>query len=361
MDEEKKYLLFFSCFPKIGPLRLRLLIKFFGSPAKVWNASKRELLKVNLSQKLVDEFFVFKKNFDPNSYFVRLKKIGIKVITYEEKDYPENLKKIKDPPIVIYYKGELESIENPILAVVGARKMTSYGKDVCEYFVEELAKKGVVIVSGLALGVDTQAHRTALKMGGKTVAVLGSGLEMIYPRANYSLAEKIVEKKGAVITEYPLDYPALPENFPARNRIISGISLGVLIIEGARNSGTLLTAMHAASQGREVFAVPGPIDSLTSWTPHFLIKNGAKLVSSIEDILEEIDLNIKIEERKVREIVPQDEKEEKILQALEEGPTHLDEIVRITKIKVSQISEKLTFLELKGMVKNLGGGVYKRV
>lgn len=288
MDEEQ-FLVALSAFLPLGPDRLNLLVSYFGSYEGVWGASKKTLLELGINEKIADGFLQFRKSFS-SKYFLLLKKLGIGYVTYLGKNYPRNLNGIKDFPATLYIKGEIDPEDELSIAVVGSRRMSKYGEKVCITITRDLVKAGVCIVSGLARGIDTVAHWQAIKEGGRTIAVMGGGLDRIYPPENKILAHKIINGHGALVSEFPLNYPPLPENFLQRNRIVSGLSRGVLVIEGAERSGTLSTASHAAEQGKDVFAVPGEITSPLSAAPHFLIKNGAKLTTSVEDILEEINI-----------------------------------------------------------------------
>lgn len=359
--DEVEALVSLSSFIPFGPARIKLLLSYFKSAKKVWAASPKKLIKIGLGEKRTSEFLQHREKFDPKEYFNRLKKLKISVVTLKDKNYPENLRDLSDAPMVLYLKGNAKSLESDAIAVVGSRKMTSYGREITEKFAGELASFGITIVSGLARGIDTVAHKSALGTGGKTVAVLGCGLDSVYPPENFKLADEIVKKDGALISEYPLGYPALPINFASRNRIISGLSKAILVIEGAEKSGTLLTASAAADQGRAVFAIPGQITSPLSAAPLYLIKNGAKMATNVSDILEEIDLQIKVDREVVERIMPTTSEEEKILSFLENEPLHLDELVRISSIDISILSARLTVMELKGMVKNMGAGVYRKV
>lgn len=277
MTEKEAYICF-SCFPEIGPVRFSLLLKHFGSAKRAWNAP---------------EFSAARQIFDLPSYLKKLKEQKIRVITLKDKEYPKRLKEIQDPPFLLYAKGrgELARIAQVAVAIVGTRSMTSYGKRVTERLTRGLVDAGVTVVSGLAQGIDSVAHETAVARGGKTVAVLGHGLDQVYPPKNKKLATWIVEKhRGLLVSEYPLGFALAASNFPRRNRIVSGLSLGIVVVEGAQKSGSLITASAAAAQGRDVFAVPGPVTSPMSAAPHFLLKNGAKLVENAGDILEELDL-----------------------------------------------------------------------
>ncbi|MBI4157858.1 DNA-protecting protein DprA [Candidatus Woesebacteria bacterium] len=354
---QKEYLILLSSFVDFGPLRVGLLLKYFGSAKKIWEASFETLLKTGLGEGLTKKFIFHRNRIGPANYFERLNKLGISCLTVFERNYPKNLKEIDDAPYVLYVKGKIKKEDEDAVAVIGSRRMTSYGKSVTGLFSKELALSGVTIISGLARGVDTEAHKGALEAGGRTIAVLGAGLDRLYPPENLSLAREITDR-GALVSEYPPGYPIRPFNFVARNRIVSGLSKAVLVIEGEEKSGTLITATHAANQGRSVFAVPGQITSSFSGAPHFLIKNGAKMVSSVADIFEEGEVTVK---KKVgKAVLSVDADERKILSFLEKGPLQLDKIARISSLEAPALFVKLTEMETKGFIKNLGGGVYRR-
>lgn len=287
-DNEKLYFMAFSFLPGIGPQRFALLKKYFGSAQKAWEASESDLLKTGLSFSLVRQLVAFRQKANLPSLFLRLRENNQECQILADKKYPENLKKIDNPPFVLFFKGQIKPLDRRALAVVGSRRMSSYGFQITQKLVGELVKKKMTIVSGLARGIDTVAHQTALKMGGRTLAVLAGGLDKIYPPENQRLAQEISKGQGALISEYPPGFPLNKGHFPARNRLIAGLSLGVLVIEGTDKSGSLITARHAADQGKEVFAVPGPISSSLSQAPLLLIKQGAKVVQNVEDILEEL-------------------------------------------------------------------------
>lgn len=376
-EKERKAWVAFSTFPQIGPVRFEHLLKYFGSAEDAWDAPERELLKLGFSQKLVSDFSRHKRTTNLNSYFLRIEELGIETVAKTDENYPKLLKNIEDSPYILYVKyrdeghkqslplrgrtkdlgGKIFDILNGIcIAVVGTRKMTSYGKEVTERLVTRLVDSDCIIVSGLALGIDAIAHKTAIDAGGFTIGVLGGGLDNIYPPSNKRLAEEMLKDgRGMLLSEYPLAYPYLPQNFPTRNRIIAGLSHGVLVIEGTEKSGTLLTASAAARYGREVFAVPGPITSLTSKAPHFLIKNGAKLVEKVEDILEELDIKSKIQITKSKRILPETDEEKKLFNILKNEPLDIDSLVRISGMPAQKVLSALTVMELKGMLKNIGG------
>jgi len=296
IDKDCPYWVAFNTFQGIGPVRFLAILKAFGSAEAAWQGSRQEWKSLNLGNRLKEKFFKYRQNFDPLVYFNLFNSEPIWPLTLADEEYPPLLREIDSPPFVLYIKSGLSRAELktffsfPSLAVVGTRKITSYGRQITKQLTQELAQAGLVIVSGMARGVDSVAHWTALEAGDRTVAVLGCGVDIIYPPENRGLYQSIL-KNGLVMSEFPPGTLPLPGNFPSRNRIIAGMSLGVLVSEGARKSGSLITASLAAEFGREVFAVPGPINSKLSAGPMFLIKNGAKLVSKTEDILEELILS----------------------------------------------------------------------
>ena len=357
---ESQYLTAIYAFNYFGPARIKLLLSYFGKAKNIWKSDNSELIKIGLPEQKVLAFSDFRNSFDIEKYFERLEKLKIGATTILDKDYPRNLKGLTGAPSILYYKGALNCLKTNSVAIVGTRQMTSYGREVTERFSTELGNLGITIISGLARGVDTAAHRACLSVGGKTVAVLGNGLDTVYPAENTGLAAAIVKTGGAIISEYALGYPALPVNFAVRNRIVSGLSDAVIVIEGAEKSGTLLTAAHAAEQGKTVFAVPGQITSPLSAAPLFLLKNGAKMATETKDILDELDLQVKVDKEKIENMVPGSPQEAKLLEILVNEPLHLDELVRISGGKTAEISARLTIMEMKGLVKNLGKGIYKK-
>lgn len=284
-----KYWVGVSGFAGLGIKRFELLRKYFGSVKKIYLAPKNSWVKVGISADMANNWDKWRQGRNLDKDRRRLETAQIRSITIEDNNYPKLLKETDYPPFLLFVKGHIEILNQPGLTVIGTRKMTEYGRRATGRFVSGLAKK-LTIVSGLARGVDGWAHRVCLGNKGKTVAVLGHGLERIYPAEHRGLAEEIVNSGGALVSEYPLDYPIGKTNFPQRDRILAGLSLGTLVIEGGQKSGTKITAGFAADYGREVFCVPGPIDSPVSAGPAELIQQGAKLVTKVEDILEELDL-----------------------------------------------------------------------
>jgi len=281
----------------------------------------------------------------------------IKEIKIESKKYPRLLKKIEGPPIALYVKGEIP--KKPCFAIVGTRRCSAYGKQMALEIAGDLAQAGLVIVSGMARGIDTYAHRGCLERGGKTIAVLGTGVDekSIYPQENLKLAHEILEKGGCLISEFPPGTPGFKSNFPQRNRIISGLSLGVLVVEAKMKSGALITARWAKLQKRKIFAIPGPVHSSNSKGPHSLIKQGAKLVEKANDILKELNLSRHVEISKFR-IKGETPEENLILEVLKEKPLHVEKIIEGTNLPAQKILSTLAIMEIKGAVQNLGGNIF---
>lgn len=344
----------------ISNKKIEYILNYFnGNPKDAWDNFAKEKPNLKLDNEAVNYLTNSKDNFE-ESFIKKLKNEKAKIVTLLDNHYPKKLREIEDPPYILYYKGSLEKINNLSIAVVGSRKATSYGKWAAEKFTSELSELGVNIISGLAFGIDAIAHKTALKSNRVTIGIIGCGIDIIYPKSNEHIYSEITEKSGAVITEYPFGMQPLPNNFHARNRIISGLSHGVLVIEAQEKSGTLITASHAANQGREIFAVPGNIDSLYSKGTNALIKDGAKITTSIDDIIEEIlELKEKVKQKQNfidYSILTDDEM--KIVNCLKSGCKTIYELNRETKIETGNLLSLLTMLEVKGSVKQLTGNKF---
>ncbi len=353
-----KYWLSWNKIPDIGPKRFYRLIEYFGSVDVAWQAKSGEITRVlSLSSKISSRIFEEKNNINPERELDLIYKHKVNVLTIEDDLYPENLKTIHYPPPVLYYKGNIVEVDKNSISIVGSRKATYYGKMVAEKLSKDLALAGLTIISGMARGIDTAAHKGALSVNGRTIAVLGCGIDYIYPPENRRLAQEI-EVSGAVISEFSLFTLPERQNFPRRNRIISGLSLGTLIVEAAEKSGALITADFALDQGREVFAIPGNINSPLSNGSHNLIKQGAKLVNNYKDILEEIHIVLP-QKTTEKEMVTKDisitEEEKIIYRIITKEPTQIDEIIGISKLSVSKVSEILLSLELKDLIKEIEG------
>ena len=369
MDDRSAHIAF-SAFPGIGPQRFKLLTEYFGSATAALEASENNLRQLGLGEKLLQKFLAYRADFEPQKFESQILQKEIKIITRLDRAYPSRLKEIPDPPIAIYVKGVLPNESSPHVAVVGTRKPTSYGSQITENLTQDLVVTGCVIVSGLARGVDGIAHRTALTRGGKTIAVLGCGVDIVYPPEHKALYGEILAKNSAIISEVPPGHTVIKGLFPARNRIISGLSLGTVVTEGAQDSGSLITARYAAEQGRDVFAVPGPITSYLSAGPARLIKDGAKMVTEAADILTELGINFtKLPQNKIGNTLKSVEtaygrqsftaEENNILSLLSKnGQLHYDEIVREAGLTSSQVGINLTKLELTGIIRALGNGKY---
>lgn len=358
--EERDYWLGFSAASGIGPKRFNYLLKHFGSAKRAWNAKDLEMDEI-LGPTVSQKFREFKKKFNLKLYVKELGRRKISFLTLKDKDYPELLRESPRPPFVLYIKGSTKVLnQSPAIAVVGTRRITSYGEEVTRILVSDLVINNFVIVSGLALGVDAVASAAAIGAGGKTIAVLGCGVDCVTPRENEKLYNLIIEHGGAVISEFPLGHPPTLGSFPSRNRIIAGLSLGVLVTEGAEDSGSLITANEALKMKRAVFAIPGPITSSLSRGPYSLLKNGAKLVASAEDILKEFKIQkVKVKIESSNSKVTNGTKEElAILEILENEPLNFDEILRRSKMNSSKLGSILSLMEVKGLIKNSGGGGY---
>lgn len=365
MTDEEKHWVGFSVFPGIGPVRFKLLLEYFGTAKKAWEAPRESFREIRLGDRLTDEFIRFRESFSLDRYVRDLQRLGVSVLTSEDVRYPSLLRAISDPPYILYIKGKKGDGEWDIgrsIAVVGTRKMTAYGKEVTERLVTDLTAYGCTIVSGMAYGIDAAAHARAIECSGKTIAVLGCGIDVIAPASNSSLYHAITEGgHGAVVSEMPLGLRPQKGLFISRNRIISGLSLGTVVIEGAEDSGALITAGYALEQGREVFAVPGPITSPYSRASAKLLKNGAKLVESAQDIIEELGFDIRRQKNSVPRSGRPDAspEEKKILDVVSDRRVHIDEIVRRTGLTTSVVAATLTVLEMNGEVRDYGENTYE--
>jgi len=357
LNPDTKYWVTLSTQQKIGARTFAKLYKRFRKLEHVWSTSQNELAHAGLDLGQIEAVKTAIATKDPDAEMTKLQKLNIGVVIFLDPEYPKLLKEIADPPGVIYIRGKFLPQDELALAVVGSRKFSLYGKQATQEIVYPLAREHLTIVSGLALGIDAFAHQATLEAKGRTIAVLACGLDQIYPTVNIRLADKILAEKGAIISEFPLGMPALNYNFPIRNRIIAGLSLGTIVIECAENSGSLLTAAAAVEYNREVFAVPGQIFSETSIGTNRLIKMGAKLVTSYRDILEELSIEEKEKISQAREIIADTPDEELLLKYLKE-PILIDQLVSKSKFPSSRVNATLVQLEIKGKVSNLGGTRY---
>lgn len=345
--------------PEIGPKRLAYLLNCFGTLQAAWGASQKQLAQIGLDSRAMSNLLTLRGKLDLPEEYAKIERLGAKLITLADDQYPALLKRLEDAPLVLYVRGELSAADDRALAVVGTRKATTYGRTVAHRLSKELAAQGITIISGLAHGIDSAAHQGALDGGGRTLAILGNGVDKIYPRDQLKLAEQIM-RCGAIISEFPLGMPPEKRNFPRRNRVISGLSLGVMVAEAPENSGALITASTAAEQGREVFAVPGNILNPMSRGSNRLIQEGAKLVMDVRDILEEFNIvHTTVQTRTQTErIAPDNPVEAQILQQLGADPIHIDDLARTLGMPVQTVSSTLTILELKGLAQSVGNMQY---
>lgn len=365
--------------PGIGPRAAAKLLERFGSAGAVYRATRVELERLRLLPEAVDSIIARDMHAQAEGELENVKKIGCDVLILDDGVYPSLLREIYDPPITLYVKGSwTECLDQPCVAIVGSRKCSTYGQNAAVMLARDLAQRGVTIVSGFARGIDAAAHRGAIEGGGRTLAVLGTGIDEVYPRDHKKLAEEILDGGGAMVTQFPLSTPPVSENFPYRNRIISGLSLGVVVVEAAENSGSLITARLAIEQNREVFAVPGNITSRNSFGTNYLIKGaGAKLVQQWQDIAAELPPQIAArllppplgEKRKEKSLadqlalVPQglsgfEQSVFKLLSA--DNPAHIDALVDRSRLSISDLTSALLTLEMRDLVRALPGKCFVR-
>ncbi len=356
---ERAFWIAFNHVPGIGPARLARLLEHFGDLEAAWEADEEELARAGLDRRSLERLLETRRTLSLDRVVARLERLDAHVLTWADEDYPHLLREIPASPPVLYVRGTLLPEDAWALAVVGTRRMTTYGQEVTRRLVSELVQANLTIVSGLALGVDRQAHQVALESGGRTIAVLGSGIDRLYPASNRALARRIIEE-GALVSDYPPGTPPDAANFPPRNRIISGLSLGTLVIEAGERSGALITARFAAEQGREVFAVPGSILSPGSRGTNQLIRDGATPVLEARDILEALNLGPVEPQQEARSLLPENEDEMRILAVLSREPMHVDEIGRATGLDAATVASTLALMELKGFVRSTGSMSYVR-
>jgi DNA processing protein len=341
-------------------MRLRRIIDSLGNVELAWNATRKELRDTGLGKKYIDELIDKRTQIDLDSELKKLAAEGVDAITWDDERYPARLKEIDSPPPVLYARGKIESVDRYAVAIVGTRRLSPYGRAIAHEISAGLAANGITIVSGLARGIDGIAHRAAIGIGGRTLAVLGSGLDRIYPPEHQNLAAEITQH-GAVLSDYPLGTPPEGRNFPPRNRIISGLSLAVIVVEAGESSGALITANFAAEHGREVFAVPGSIQSKASKGTNRLILNGATPYLSINDVLEALNLELIARQEHVEDFLPDDEVEGVIYGKLTGDPIHVDDLQVECGLPVSVITATLSMLELKGRARRVGGMNYVKI
>jgi DNA processing protein len=355
----------------VGPIRVRALLDRFSEPQAILSATKVDLMQVEgVGEEVARSIVSWREKVDLDAELKRIETAGVQVATRDDPEYPKNLREVYDPPIILYVKGTLSERDALSIAVVGSRRTTMYGQDMARKLAYQLGRVGVTVVSGLARGIDTAAHTGTLQAKGRTVAVIGCGIDIMYPAENEKLANEIVEKGGAVVTEFPFGVKPDKQNFPMRNRIISGWSIGTVVVEANLKSGALITANQAAEQGRQVFAVPGRADSILSRGTNKLIKDGAKLTEDVEDILGEFEYLLPKRATEQAEAASEgegtkpalvlNEMEEKVMAHVGQEETAIDEIIRASGLTTACVSATLLSLEMKRLVRQLPGKLYVR-
>ena len=341
----------------IGPARLTALLEVCGSIEAAWKASIQQLQAARLDKRSLENLLLARRELDLADEWQRIIRAGVQVLTWEDADYPPSLRETDGSPPVLYIRGELLPTDNLAVALVGTRRASAYGREVAHLAATEFAHHNITVVSGLALGIDTVAHQAAIEAGGRTIAVLGSGVDQVYPSQNRELADRIIAH-GALVSEYPMGTRPEANNFPPRNRIISGLSRGVIIVEASQRSGALITAEFAAEQGREVFAVPGSILHPGSAGCNDLIRQGATPFLSVSDVLDQLNFATLTTQIQVQQSAPTDPLEAQIMTMLAQESYHIDELVRRMALPSGQVGSLLTLLELKGLVRQVGGMLY---
>ncbi|HLE91555.1 MAG TPA: DNA-processing protein DprA [Anaerolineales bacterium] len=358
--DDKRYWIGFNLIKGIGAVRMQALIQHFGDLEVAWKAAPADLAEAGLGAKVIERVLQAREEVDLRKLWEKIESQGIKILTWQDEAYPGRLKEIDQPPPVLYIRGEYLPDDLFAVAIVGTRRVTAYGRQITEEISSFLAANGITVISGLARGVDAIAHQSTLKAGGRTIAVLGCGVDKIYPPEHRGLAEQMMER-GAIISDYALGTPPDASNFPPRNRIISGLSLAVVVVEAGETSGALITAEFAAEQGREVFAVPGSILAPQSKGTNKLIQKGALPLLSMDDLMQALDLTRVGEQKAARKVIPADETEARLMNVLGSEPLHVDEIRNQAELPIEKVSATLALMELKGMVRQVGGMNYVAV
>ncbi|MEN6482251.1 MAG: DNA-processing protein DprA [Anaerolineaceae bacterium] len=358
--DPRVYWVGFNLVKGIGSVRFKAILDFFGDLQVAWDAPAESFKEAGLNEKMINNFLAIRNQVDLEKVWDRIQQKNIKLLTWMDTDYPEMLKNIAQPPPVLYVRGTIIEEDNWSVAIVGTRRVTAYGRQVAEELATFLAQNGVTVTSGLARGVDAISHQAALNSNGRTIAVLGSGVDRIYPPEHQKLADQIIES-GAIISDYPPGTPPESTNFPPRNRIISGLSRAVVVVEAGKTSGALITATFAAEQGKEVFAVPGNIYAPQSKGTNYLISQGARPLIEMGEILEILQIQQTQLFHSVRKILPSDDVEAKILEVITLEPLHIDEIRAKSGLPIEKISASLIMMELKGLVRKVGPMQYTQL
>ncbi len=359
IEHDLPYWIAFSRVPTVGRVRIGLLEERFGSLKAAWEASTSELGASGLTPAVVSAIDQVRRVVEPESELEQVRNANVRVLTWHDSDYPRLFRNMDDPPPILYVKGALQPDDEVRVTVVGTRNPTAYGREVARQLASDLAESGIAVVSGLARGIDGIAHDAALRAGGRTIAVIGSGLDVVYPPEHRSLFERIVDN-GAVLSEYPLGSKPEARHFPRRNRLLSGLGLGVLVVEASKDSGARSTVEFALEQNREVLCVPGSIHSPASELTNWLIQQGAKLVMRVEDVLEELHIGGAPRQQPLPGISADTEEEARLLDVLTQEPQHIDELSRSTGMSITQASGTLAVMEIKGSVLQVGRMNYIR-
>jgi DNA processing protein len=360
--DERAYWVCLNTAPGIGPVRFQRLLELCGNARGAWEANDLELAAAGLERRTIDSMRRLRQRTTPEAISERLKKLGIQTLTLLDDEYPDNLRHVADPPPVLFVRGRLQSHDERAVALIGTRRATAYGRAVADRLSRDLTSAGVTVVSGLAKGIDTFAHHAAVHAGGRTIAVLGNGLDQVYPPENASLARKILETDaGALVSEFAPGIPPDAVNFPRRNRIISGLSVVTVIVEAGVRSGALITADFALEQGRDVLAVPGSIFSPASAGANDLLKQGATPVTCVDDILELLgDTPAEASAEMAPHMPELGPDESTVWQALGGEPRHVDQLGQAVRMPAGQLSAALAMLELKGLARQVGSMLYTR-
>ena len=355
--DERSYWVALNLVKGIGAVRFKQLLEFFGSAEIAWLAPQSAWSSAGIPQRVVNNFSLVKQQVDLERVLEKIAAANVRVITWLDNDYPRRLKEIDQSPPVLFIRGTINVEDDWAVAVVGTRRVTPYGRQVADEIGRFLAQNGVTVVSGLARGVDAIAHQAALQAGGRTFAVLGSGVDVIYPPEHRKLAAEII-RQGALISDYPVGTQPDGINFPPRNRIISGLSLATVVVEAGEKSGALITAEFAVDQGRDVFAVPGSILAAQSQGTNRLIEQGARPLLKMSEILETLKLEQIPEKQQTRKLNPMSMEEQRLLEQLSSEPVHIDQLCELTGLPITNVSATLTMMELKGFVTQVGGMNY---
>ena len=360
MKGNTKYWIGFNLVKGIGPVRLEKLLHYFGDIQTAWEARSYQIQAAGLNETLLQRMIDIRNRVSLDVLEQEINSQGIKVLTWDDPEYPDRLRQITQSPFVLYIKGEIDTDDIWSVAIIGTRRYSAYGQQVAENLSHTLAHNGITIISGLARGIDGIAHKAALAAGGRTIAVLGSGLDKLYPPEHRDLAN-LISKQGALISDYPLGTPPDGSNFPPRNRIISGLSKCIIVIEAGEKSGALITATYAAEQGKEVFSVPGKITSPMSRGTNLLIKQGAHPLLDPQDVLDMLNMTLVAEQRVIRKGLPEDPKEAVLYQTVGDEPLHVDEISSLVDMPIEEVTSTLALMELKGMVRKTFGMKYMAI